>query len=88
MRPLLGHLVLYTKKYCGLCEEAKAQILTLQKTVPFSFEQVDIEAAGNTEWLRKYMYDIPVIHINGVPLMKHGVHIETLVDELNKEPFH
>jgi glutaredoxin len=68
-------ITIYTKKYCGLCEEAKEQLEILQETVNFELVEVDIEK--EREWM-KYRLDVPVIHYNGDPIMKHGVGVEAL----------
>ncbi|TPX70693.1 hypothetical protein SpCBS45565_g01580 [Spizellomyces sp. 'palustris'] len=63
MRPRLSPtLTLFTKQYCGLCESAKETILRVQQKVPFVLTEVDIEQPANKEWLRKYMFDVPVLH--------------------------
>ena len=71
-------VTLFTKRYCGLCEEAKHVLSTIQKEVAstellFTLKEVDIDEPDQTQWLRKYMYDIPVIHVNDEPVMKHGI---------------
>ncbi len=37
----------------------------------FTFEEVNIES--DDELLKKYIYDIPVVTINGIELFKHRV---------------
>ena len=39
----------------------------------FVYEEVYIDDPGNSEWNRKYRFDIPVIHVNGKLAMKHRV---------------
>lgn len=41
-----------------------------------------IDAPGNEEWLKRYQYDIPVLHIDGKYLMKHKVQEDILRQSL------
>ena len=36
-------VTLYTRKGCGLCEEAKAELAALEKEYPHRLAEVDIE---------------------------------------------
>lgn len=63
-------LVLYTKKNCSLCDEAKEQIEELYPD-KFSIEEVDI--TKNRELFRKFKLDIPVFYFNDRFLMQHRV---------------
>ena len=51
-------------------------------TLQFELETVAIDAPGNEEWLRRYQYDIPVLHIDGKYLMKHKVQEDILRQSL------
>jgi thiol-disulfide isomerase/thioredoxin len=55
----------FTKKYCGLCEDLIYRLSVLQEKYRFEIEQVDVEKKENKQWLRKYYYDIPVMHLEG-----------------------
>lgn len=46
------------------------------------YEEVDITAPGNEVWFELYKYDIPVLHINNVEVMRHRVFEHALVDAL------
>lgn len=51
---------------------------------------IDIEARENKEWLRKYMFSVPVVHFNekvwSYPDMPYKELKEALVDVGNKNP--
>ncbi|KAL2911828.1 hypothetical protein HK105_208678 [Polyrhizophydium stewartii] len=66
-------LVLFGRQYCGLCEHAKEVILGVRAKVPFEFDEVDIDKAKDRQWLRKYMFDVPVVHVNGAEVFRHRV---------------
>ena len=54
-------VTLYTRKDCGLCDEAKAQLAALEKEFPHRLAEVDIES--DPALLKKYLVSIPVIEI-------------------------
>ena len=70
-------LTLFTKQYCGLCAEAYQTLLTVQRTTPFQLVTIDIEDPLHKAWKSKYVYDIPVVHINDQPAMLH--HIDPVI---------
>ena len=61
------HVIVYSRPGCHLCDEAKAAI----SDAGVSFEEINIES--DTELLRKYKYDIPVVTIDGVEAFRHRV---------------
>ncbi|KAJ3177848.1 hypothetical protein HDU85_005760 [Gaertneriomyces sp. JEL0708] len=61
-RPLLE---LFTRQYCGLCEAAHETVLNVQKKNPFDLQLTDVDQPQNKQWLKKYMFDVPVLHVNG-----------------------
>ena len=65
------HVIIYSRPGCHLCDEAKAAILSAGCNDQFTLEEVNIES--DTELLRKYQYDIPVITINGIESFIHRV---------------
>ncbi|KAI8902113.1 glutaredoxin-like domain-containing protein [Globomyces pollinis-pini] len=74
-------LTLFSKNYCGLCEEALYELQSLQSkqklnsvNLPkFDIEVIDIEQKENKVWKEKYYLDIPVLHLNEFPIMKHAI---------------
>jgi len=65
------HVIIYSRPGCHLCEEAKAAIQQSGCTNEFTLEEINIES--DTELLRKYKYDIPVIAIDGHESFIHRV---------------
>ncbi|XP_047200874.1 glutaredoxin-like protein C5orf63 homolog [Girardinichthys multiradiatus] len=75
----LPTLTLFTKDPCPLCDEAKELLQPFKHR--FILQQVDISLPENRQWWDKYKWDIPVFHLNGQFLMKHGVDA-ALLDKL------
>ncbi|KAL6048513.1 Glutaredoxin [Balamuthia mandrillaris] len=65
--PFRRAIRLFTKSDCGLCEDAKHVLLRVRSKAPFELEEVDIRKKENEEWMLKYCFDIPVVHLNGTP---------------------
>lgn len=56
-------VILYTKKNCPLCDEAKYLILTLEGQYNFELEEIDIYQ--DDQLLEKYQLMIPVVEVDG-----------------------
>jgi hypothetical protein len=54
---------MYSRRRCGLCDEAREVILTVRREVPFEFEEVLID--GNDAQERDYGIRVPVIEVEG-----------------------
>ena len=61
-QPIFGRVVLYTKKDCHLCDDAKQLLLKYQEYFP-EIEETDIET--DPHLLEQYAKCIPVIEIDG-----------------------
>lgn len=59
----MHEVVLYLSPGCHLCEVARASLLELQREVPFSLQEIDIHSDPELE--RKWLYEYPVIEVNG-----------------------
>jgi len=64
-------VIVYSRPGCHLCDEAKAVMENCGLSDHFTLEEVNIES--DTELLRKYKYDIPVITIDGEEAFRHRV---------------
>lgn len=64
-------VLLYTRPGCHLCEEVKQQIHSLQETVGFSFQEVDID--GDPGLHQLYNEQVPVVFIHGKKAFKFGM---------------
>lgn len=62
---LFNKIVLFTRPNCGLCDNAKRTIQSLQKQVPFDYSEVDITNTDNKQWKDLYDFDVPVVHVWG-----------------------
>jgi glutaredoxin len=56
-------VVLYTRRGCHLCDEARAVIVSVRERRPFAFEEVDIET--DDDLVREYGIRIPVVTVDG-----------------------
>ncbi len=54
-------VTLYTRKGCHLCEQAKADLDSLQEYVPHRLVEIDIES--DPALLKKYLVEIPVVEV-------------------------
>ncbi|MFD2629113.1 glutaredoxin family protein [Oceanobacillus kapialis] len=75
-------IILYTKENCGLCEEAKGLLESLQLQYPFQMEERDIYT--NEEWLQEYQLMIPVVEIDGIQFYGEQLQPEVLQEALSK----
>ncbi|HEX5885725.1 MAG TPA: glutaredoxin family protein [Pyrinomonadaceae bacterium] len=66
-----AHVIVYTRPGCHLCDEAKTAIRNAGCCDRFTLEEINIES--DSELLRKYKHDIPVIVIDGVESFIHRV---------------
>jgi glutaredoxin len=75
-------VVIYSKPECHLCEEAKAQLLRIQKRHGFQLDEVDI--SRDEKLLAEFGTRIPLIWVNGRLVAKYEVNEAALVDELRR----
>jgi hypothetical protein len=73
-------LTLFTKAGCSLCEDVVEAMIAVRfppsslpqhRPITFNFRAVDITDPGNEELYESYMYEIPVVQINGKYWFKH-----------------
>ncbi|HKR60675.1 MAG TPA: glutaredoxin family protein, partial [Pyrinomonadaceae bacterium] len=74
--------VIYSKPGCHLCEEAKAAIQASGCANQFTLEEINIES--DSELMRRYRYEIPVITINGVEAFRHRLNTEEFTVAIRK----
>ncbi|KAI8068566.1 hypothetical protein BC940DRAFT_298494 [Gongronella butleri] len=79
-RPIV--LTLFSSKTCSLCNTAKATLLKAQKESVFDLKVVDIHSNECPKEAEKYIFDIPVVHLNDKFLVQHRVHYEELLNAL------
>lgn len=61
---MMRDVVLYGRRGCCLCDDARALLLKVQADQPFTFAERDID--GDARLLRRYLERIPVVTIDGV----------------------
>ncbi|KAJ7633082.1 hypothetical protein FB45DRAFT_745969 [Roridomyces roridus] len=67
---LIPRLTLFSGANCPLCELAKIELNRVRQQRPFQLETIDIHAAGNAAWKKKYVYWIPALHVDGKEVVK------------------
>jgi glutaredoxin len=77
---IVKQVVLYTKKHCPLCLEAKMNLMLIGELVPLKIEERDIEEKD--EWMEKYGVMIPVVEYNGEIIQNGRVDYPTLLAAL------
>jgi len=63
--------VIYSKKECHLCEEAKTTLQAFARRYPLEICEIDIER--DSEANQKYSTEIPVIFLEGRKLFKFRI---------------
>ncbi|MBA3552455.1 MAG: glutaredoxin family protein [Actinobacteria bacterium] len=67
-----AEVVMYSRRRCGLCDEARAVVLALAGRVLFTFEEVFIDGDDRLE--RDYGLRVPVITVDGEEAFEISVH--------------
>jgi hypothetical protein len=57
-------VIMYSRRRCGLCDEARQVILNQRRLTPFRFEESFID--GNDLLEARYGLRVPVVEVNGV----------------------
>jgi glutaredoxin len=76
----IPEVVLYGRRGCHLCDDARAVLERVRSRHPFTLVQRDIEA--DDELLRAYLERIPVVTVDGVEVCEFFVDEAGLVDRL------
>lgn len=71
---------LYGREGCGLCVEARAILVRLQRRYRFDIEDVDIDADPALH--DRFFLEIPVVEIDGEVVAKAPISEQTLEDAL------
>jgi hypothetical protein len=70
-------VTLYSRPGCHLCDEMKAVVSRVSRTVPLSIEEVDISRDAGLE--ERYGLEIPVLLVEGKKAAKYRVTEEELM---------
>ncbi|KAF9495837.1 DUF836-domain-containing protein [Pleurotus eryngii] len=66
----IPRLTLFSGPNCSLCDIAKAELEKVRKQRQFQLEVINIQDAGQEKWMKKYVYWIPVLHLEGKEIVK------------------
>ena len=69
-------LTIYSRPGCHLCDEMKAVINRVAKSIPLQLEEIDISASHELE--ERYGLEIPVLLVGGKKAAKYRVGEEEL----------
>lgn len=76
-------VTIYSKSECCLCDEAKAVVDRVRRSIPFELDVVDL--ARHPDLLKEYGDQVPVIFVNGRKAFKYRVEAERLEARLRRE---
>jgi hypothetical protein len=62
---------MYSRRSCGLCDEARAVIGSERRLSPFDFEEVFIDGSEDLEL--EYGIRVPVVEVDGVERFEYRV---------------
>ena len=69
-------LLLYSRPGCHLCDDMKAVIARVARSVPLTLEEIDI--SGDADLEARYGVEIPVLMVDGKKAAKYRVTEEEL----------
>ena len=72
----MATVVLYSRPGCHLCDEARVVIVDVRASVPFAFDEVNIES--DDALVRDYGIRIPVVTIDGEEAFEISVDADAL----------
>jgi glutaredoxin len=67
----MSEVTIYSRPGCHLCDEMKALVLEVGRSVPFSLREIDI--SDNAELETLYGLEIPVLLVDGWKIAKYRV---------------
>lgn len=70
-------LTIYSRPGCHLCDEMKAVIRSVARSVPLSLEEIDVSADPALE--ERYGLEIPVLMVEGKKAAKYRIAADELV---------
>lgn len=72
----MATVTLYSRRTCGLCDEARAEIEALRSEIPFELEEVLIDGRDDLE--HAYGIRVPVVLVDGAEAFEIHVDREEL----------
>ena len=64
-------LTIYTRPGCHLCDEMKAVVERVARSVPLTIDEIDISRDAELE--ERYRLEIPVLMVNGKKAAKYRI---------------
>jgi glutaredoxin len=67
MRPSLrllqqaARITFFSSPNCSLCDKAKAVVSRVKTRRDFEYQEINVRAAGQEQWMNKYAFDTPVV---------------------------
>jgi glutaredoxin len=77
-------LTLYSRKDCCLCDEMKAAVEQVAKTIPVEMTEIDIDSSAALQ--AKYGDEVPVLFIDDRKAFKYRVTVSALTKRLTRKP--
>ncbi|SFG64900.1 acetyl-CoA C-acetyltransferase [Halobacillus alkaliphilus] len=77
----MNEIILYTKQRCPLCEEVRSLVDLLSGEYQIEVEEIDIEQ--NEELMSKYLYEVPVLEVNGDELDYRSITYTSIEERLH-----
>jgi hypothetical protein len=71
---------MYSRRRCGLCDEARAVIESVGRRAPMSFDEVFID--GDDDLERRYGLRVPVVEVDGEEAFEFTVDADGLAARL------
>jgi glutaredoxin len=66
-----ARVVMYSRRTCGLCDKARAVVLSVRDGSPFEFDELFIDGDDGLE--RAYGLRVPVLEVNGRDAFEYEV---------------
>jgi hypothetical protein len=73
--------ILYVTTNCHLCSVARALLVAVQRTIPFTFRIVNID--GDEDLERRFAIEVPVVEIEGEIVAQGQVDVERVRAAVN-----
>ena len=73
---MAARVVMYSRRTCGLCDKARAVVLSVRDGSPFEFDELFIDGDDGLE--RAYGLRVPVLEVNGQDAFEYEVDPEEL----------
>jgi glutaredoxin-like protein DUF836 len=66
-----ARVVMYSRRRCGLCDEARDVVARVWRAVPFRFDEVFID--GDDALEARYGLRVPVLEVDGLERFEYSV---------------